>query len=153
MANEKKNQKSGKTTIATQHLTDIAVALGLSSEEKAGWTNYFVMLAKDEKRPARRLLVHTGKKGTNCTELVGFEIEHEGVIAHPCPPAKTMTQMIDFDLDEVQIKRAFFACGKRLIELAEADRDAATRAEAEAAQKVEAEKAQAAVPEVATVNG
>lgn len=117
MAKNSSNKKSGRTTVETSKIVAIAEKLGLTVEAKAGWSNMFVQEAGSEKRPAQRILVHTGKKGTNCIELVGFEVEHEGVVAHPCPPAKTMTQMVNCDLEEAQIKRAFYAAGKRLLEL------------------------------------
>jgi hypothetical protein len=117
MAKNASNKKSGKTTVETAKIVAIAAKLGLASEPKAGWTNFFIQETGSEKRPSQRILVHTGKKGTNCIELVGFEVEAEGVVSHPCPPAKTMTQMVNCDLEEAQIKRAFYAAGKRMLEL------------------------------------
>lgn len=139
MAKNSSNKKSGKTTVETGKIVAIATKLGLSSEPKAGWTNFFVLEPGSEKRPSQRILVHTGKKGTNCIELVGFEVEHEGVITHPCPPAKTMTQMVDCNLEEAQIKRAFYAAGKRLLEL---------HAEAKAAAEQAVEQAKTEQPAV-----
>lgn len=60
----------------------------------------------------QRLLVHTGKKGTNCVELVGFESPE--AIKHPCPPAKSMTQMLDFNIDEETIIKNFSKAAKLL---------------------------------------
>lgn len=139
MAKNASNKKSGKTTVKTEELVAITQKLGLTLEVKAGWTNAFVQETGSEKRPAQRILIHTGKKGTNCIELVGFEVEHEGVIAHPCPPAKTMTQMVNCDLEVPQIKRAFYAAGKRLLEL---------HAEAKAAAEQAAEQAKTEQPAV-----
>ena len=151
------NKKSGKTTVETAKIQEIlGEKLGLSSEPKAGWINYFVAVAGSDKRNSKRILVHTGKKGTNCIELVGFELEHEGIVVHPCPPAKTMTQMVDCNLEESLIKRAVYAAGKRLVEIAAEEAAEAEKAAAEAAAKAEQEKAQAAaepVAEAATANG
>ena len=93
--------KSGSTRVATAKLVAVAEKPGLKSEARAGW---ILMFAPDQK--SQRLLVHTGKKGTNCVELVGFESTH--AIAHPCPPAKTMTQMLDCNLPEREILRNFY---------------------------------------------
>ena len=145
MAKNASNKKSGKTTVETAKFVAIAEKFGLTQEAKAGWINMFVQEPGTEKRPAQRILVHTGKKGTNCIELVGFEVEHEGVIAHPCSPAKTMTQMVNCDLEEAQIKRAFAACGKRLLELyAEAKAEAEKAAAAATPAPVEQTEAPAA---------
>ncbi len=132
MAKEKLNKKSGKTTVETAKFVAIAEKLGLTQEPKAGWINMYVQEPGSEKRPAQRILLHTGKKGTNCIELVGFEVEYEGIVVHPCPPAKTMTQMVNCDGEEAQIKRAFYEAGKRLLALAAEAREAAKQAEADA---------------------
>jgi hypothetical protein len=75
---------------------------------KNGWIRFESVTDK-----SKRLLVHTAKKGTNCVELVGFESEF--AISHPCPPAKTMTQMIDFNLDEKLILRNVYKTAKMLV--------------------------------------
>lgn len=93
--------KSGTTRVATSKLVATCNKLGLTVEPKAGW---FLAYAPDNRK--QRLLVHTGKKGTNCIELVGFESEH--AIVHPCPPAKTMTQMLDCNIEEKLILRNFY---------------------------------------------
>ena len=126
------NKKSGKTTVETARIVAIATKLGLTQEAKAGWINMFVGVEGSDKRPAQRILVHTGKKGSNCIELVGFEAEFEGIVQHPCPPAKTMTQMVNCDLEEQAIKRAFYAAGKRLVEIAAETRAANLAAEEQA---------------------
>ena len=99
-------KKSGSTRVATAKIVKIAEQLGLTMVAKAGW----IRLEGAEK--GKRLLVHTGKKGTNCVELVGFESEF--AVAHPCPPAKTMTQLIDFNGDEKVILRNVFKTAKLL---------------------------------------
>ena len=99
--------KSGKTRVVTSKLVATCNQLGLTVETRAGW---FLAYAPEAK--SRRLLVHTGKKGTNCIELVGFESEH--AIPHPCPPAKTMTQMLDCNLSEKEILRNFFKTARLL---------------------------------------
>ena len=93
--------KSGSTRVQTAKLVATCQKLGLLIDTRAGW-----FLAYREGDKARRLLVHTGKKGTNCVELVGFESTH--AIAHPCPPAKTMTQMLDCNLPEREVLRNFY---------------------------------------------
>lgn len=99
--------KSGSTRVATSKLLATCSKLGLEVETKAGW---FLAFAPGKR--AQRLLVHTGKRGTNCIELVGFESEF--AIAHPCSPAKTMTQMLDCNLDEKLVLRNFFKTAKLL---------------------------------------
>ena len=100
--------KSGSTRVQTAKLLATAKKLGLQVEVRAGW---FLTFAAGQK--SRRLLVHTGKKGTNCIELVGFEAEY--AIAHPCPPAKTMTQMLDCNLPERDILRNFYKTARLLV--------------------------------------
>jgi hypothetical protein len=103
------NSKSGSTRVATQKFLAIADKTGLTVETKTGW---LLMYAPGQR--SARLLVHTGKRGTNCAELVSFETEF--ATAHPCPPAKTMTQLIDFNLDEKLILRNFYKTAKFLAE-------------------------------------
>lgn len=143
MAKNASNKKSGKTTVETAKIQAVANKLGLASEPKAGWINFFVQEEGSEKRPAQRILVHTGKKGSNCIELVGFEVEAEGVVSHPCPPAKTMTQMVNCDLDEKGILRAFYGAGKRILELAAEAKEAAESIEQVAVTEAPAETAEA----------
>ena len=106
------NSKSGSTRVATQKFLAIADKTGLTVETKTGWLLMYVPGLRSQ-----RFLVHTGKRGTNCAELVGFESEF--ATAHPCPPAKTMTQMIDFNLDEKLILRNFYKTAKALSERAQ----------------------------------
>ena len=100
--------KSGSTRVQTSKFLKTCEQLGLKVETRAGW---FLAWHGDVK--SKRLLVHTGKKGTNCVELVGFE--SEWAIVHPCPPAKTMTQMLDCDLPEREILRNFYRTAKSLV--------------------------------------
>lgn len=100
-------KKSGSTRVATAKFVKIAEQLGLNVVAKAGW------LRIEGAEKGQRLLVHTGKKGTNCIELVGFE--SPTAVAHPCPPAKTMTQLIDFNLPEREILRNTFKTAKLLV--------------------------------------
>jgi hypothetical protein len=95
------NAKSGSTRVSTAKLVKTAEQCGLTMKGRAGWILMF-----KEGAESKRLLVHTGKKGTNCIELVGFESPH--AIVHPCPPAKTMTQMLDCNVSEREILRAFY---------------------------------------------
>jgi len=106
-------KKSGSTRVATEKFVKIAQQLGLNVVAKAGW------LRIEGAEKGQRLLVHTGKKGTNCIELVGFESEF--AVAHPCPPAKTMTQLIDFNLPEKLILRNIFKTAKLLVAKVEAE--------------------------------
>ena len=99
--------KSGSTRVNTAKLVKTCEKLGLSIETKAGW-----FLAFNPGNRSQRLLVHTGKRGTNCIELVGFESEF--AISHPCSPAKTMTQMLDCNLEEAVILRNFFKTARLL---------------------------------------
>lgn len=105
----KNGKKSGSTRVATAKILKIAEQLNLSTEVKAGW------IKVNGPVKGSRLLVHTGKKGTNCVELVGFESEF--AVVHPCPPAKTMTQLIDFNVEEKVILRNIFKTSKILAAL------------------------------------
>lgn len=99
--------KSGSTRVSTAKFVTICTKLGLHIDARKGW-----LLAYRAGQKDRRLLIHTGKNGTNCVELVGFE--SKAAIAHPCPPAKTMTQMLDCNLPEAQILRAFYKTAQLL---------------------------------------
>jgi hypothetical protein len=105
----KNGKKSGSTRVATAKILKIAEQLGLETVAKAGW------IKVNGPVKGTRLLVHTGKKGTNCVELVGFESEF--AVVHPCPPAKTMTQLIDFNVEEKVILRNVFKTAKVLAAL------------------------------------
>lgn len=118
--------KSGSTRVQTAKLVKTCEQLGLSIETKAGW---FLAFAPGQK--SKRLLVHTGKRGTNCIELVGFE--HALAIAHPCSPAKTMTQMLDCNGTERDILRAFYKVAKSLLPAKEAPKAPEVTQEAELA--------------------
>lgn len=100
--------KSGSTRVATSKLVKTCEKLGLSMTTRAGW--FLAFYPGDSKR---RLLVHTGKKGTNCVELVGFESEF--AITHPCPPARTMSQMLDCNLPEREVLRNFYKTARLLV--------------------------------------
>ena len=95
--------KSGNVRIATSKYVKTCHQLGLTTKARAGW-----ILAWYGENTGKRVLIHTGKKGTNCVELVGFESEY--AIEHPCSPAKTMTQMLlhSAPMSEREILRNFF---------------------------------------------
>ena len=103
----KNTAKSGSTRVATSKLVKTAEQVGLTCKGRAGWILMFL-----EGAESKRLLVHTGKKGTNCIELVGFESAN--TIPHPCPPAKTMTQMLDCNIAERDILRNFYKVARTL---------------------------------------
>lgn len=105
--------KSGKTRVKTQKFIAIAEKLGLTVVPKAGWLRF------EGVNKGQRLLVHTGKRGTNCIELVGFESEF--AVAHPNSPAKTMTQLIDFNADESLILRNTYKTAKLLMTVTAAE--------------------------------
>ena len=100
--------KSGSTRVSTAKLIKTCEQLGLTTKGRAGW-----ILAWHGEDSKRRLLIHTGKKGTNCIELVGFESKH--AVKHPCPPARTMTQMLDCNLTQSEILRNFYKVAKDLV--------------------------------------
>jgi hypothetical protein len=104
--------KSGSTRVATSKFLAITEKLGLVTDTRAGWILAFAPGSK-----TKRLLIHTGKRGTNCIELVGFESPH--AISHPCPPAKTMVgaTLIDMNTNEKEILRNFFKTAKLLSEM------------------------------------
>ena len=141
----KQTKKSGSVRVATEKIVKIADQLGLATVAKAGW------IRVEGPVKGTRLLVHTGKRGTNCVELVGFESEF--AVAHPCPPAKTMTQLIDFNTDERTILKAVFKTAKVLASLkAEAPAEepvAETPAEEPAAVEEPTEVIEQPAPEVA----
>ena len=120
--------KSGNVRVQTAKYIAICQKLGLAVEMKAGW---FLAYAKEAK--SKRLLVHTGKKGTNCVELVGFESEF--AIPHPCPPAKTMTQMLlhSAPMSEKEILRNFFKTAKLLVPVQQEVKEEPTQAPVEQA--------------------
>ena len=104
-----KPSKSGNVRIATSKYIKTCHQLGLTTKARAGW-----ILAWYGEDASKRLLIHTGKKGTNCVELVGFESEY--AIEHPCSPAKTMTQMLlhSAPMTEREILRNFFKIARSL---------------------------------------
>jgi hypothetical protein len=103
-----------KTAISTSKFEAIVAKHGLVVKAKAG---SFKAYPKDGSIK-RSLDVTTSKKGqTVQVLLVGFEMP-EGTIAHPKPPASTVTQMLDFSKDEKLVLRAFFNACKALVKAA-----------------------------------
>ena len=107
MSETSKSTKAKSTLVNTEAIVAIAEKLGLKVTAKAAW------LRIEGEDKSKRLLVHTGKKGTRKVELVGFESEF--AVPHPSPAASTMTQMIDFTLTESMIRRNIYKTAQALV--------------------------------------
>jgi hypothetical protein len=119
--NHTKVKQSAFLAIAEKH--------GLSVLTKKGEVKVFV----DSKK---RSMGIPATADVTRIELVGFE--HEVGINHPKPPAKTVTQMLDFTKTEPEILHDFVVVAKHLVKLAKEDAKAAQEAEeAKAAEVVE----------------
>jgi hypothetical protein len=104
-----------KTSIDTGKFEAITTKLGFTVKKKAG--SFKAWPANGSMK--KSVDVNTSKTGQTVQAiLVGFEVE-EGTIAHPKPPAKTVTQMIDFSLEEKLVLRSFYKACKSLASLAE----------------------------------
>lgn len=100
--------RKNTTVVASSKVRAIAEKLGLNIKEKKG---EFKMYGDSIKRS---IAVPNTKGGATRIYLVGFEAT-EGTVAHPKPPASTVTQMFDHSLAEKLILRAIYKAGKSLV--------------------------------------
>ena len=114
------------TAVKIEKFLATAEKLGMSVKQNKGWTKVFPANGS-----VKRSLGIPNTKSITRIELVGFESAEFGV-AHPKPPAATVTQMLDFAQDEKLILRAFYKVAKSLCE-------SATKAAAEVAAAAVAE--------------
>lgn len=99
-----------KVSISTSKFLAVVQKLGMSAKYKANSIKVW-----PANGTSKRSLDISTNKHSNTVEviLVGFEAK-EGVVSHPKPPAKTVTQMIDFSVSEKLVLRAFFKAAKAL---------------------------------------
>lgn len=86
------------TKVEKQKLVAIAEKQGLEIVSKKGWTKCYLPGTK------KALGIPNTDQVTR-VELVGFESEVG--VAHPAPPAGTVTQMLDFGQEEQMVLRDF----------------------------------------------
>lgn len=87
----------------------IAAQLGLTIKEKSGEFKMY-----DATVGIKRSIAVPSTKLATRIYLVGFEAA-EGTVAHPKPPAKTVTQMFDHSLPEKLLLRAIYKAAKSLV--------------------------------------
>ena len=115
-----------KTSIATAKFELICKKLDLEVKVKAGSFKVWPKGGSIKKS----MDITTSKKGqTVQVILVGFESPF-GTMVHPKPPAASVTQMLDFSLDEKDVLKSFFLIGKHLQSLVPVPAPAATPAPA-----------------------
>ena len=100
------------TIISQDKVRAIASKLGLEIKDKKGEFKVF----HKEAGIAKSVAVPNTKGGATRIYLVGFAIPEgtEGFVAHPKPPAKTVTQMVDHSLDEKLVLKAVYTACKAL---------------------------------------
>jgi hypothetical protein len=96
------------TVISHEKVRKIAAQLGLSIKEKSGEYKIF-----GEGGIKKSIAVPNTKGGATRIYLVGFEVA-EGFVAHPKPPAKTVTVMLDHAQPEKLCLRSLFKAAKLL---------------------------------------
>jgi hypothetical protein len=95
------------TVVAQSKVRAIAAKLNLNIKEKGGEFKVFGSSI------SQSIAIPNTKGGATRIYLVGFEVK-EGTVAHPKPPAKTVTQMFDHNLPEKQLLSAIFKACKVL---------------------------------------
>jgi hypothetical protein len=95
------------TVITLSKVTAIASKLGLNIKTGKNETKIFGESIKQS------IAIPNTKGGATRIYPVGFE-PTEGTVAHPKPPAKTVTVMFDHNLDEKLILRAIYKAAKSL---------------------------------------
>lgn len=99
------------TVISAEKVRAIATKLGLEIKDKK---SEFKVFGK-EAGISKSIAVPNTKGGATRIYLVGFNMEGtEGFVAHPKPPAKTVTQMVDHSLEERLVLKAIYTACKRL---------------------------------------
>jgi len=102
------------TKIDQSKIVLVMTEAGLECKANGGWLKFHPRGLGIK----RSLGVPTTKRVTR-VELVGFESAEAGVVAHPKPPASTVTQMVDFAADEKQVLATLYRLAKSLAALAE----------------------------------
>lgn len=97
------------TIISQDKVKAIATKLGLQVKDKKGEFKVF-----GEAGISKSVAVPNTKGGATRIYLVGFAIEGDGFLAHPKPPAKTVTVMVDHSLDEKLVLKAVYKACKSL---------------------------------------
>jgi hypothetical protein len=95
------------TVVAQSKVRAIAAKLNLNIKEKGGEFKVFGSSI------SQSIAIPNTKGGATRIYLVGFTAK-EGTVAHPKPPAKTVTQMFDHTLPEKQLLAAIFKACKVL---------------------------------------
>lgn len=97
------------TVVNPAKVRAIAEKLGLSIKDKKGEFKVY-----GEAGISKSVAVPNTKGGATRIYLVGFAMEGEGFVAHPKPPAKTVTVMVDHALDEKLVLKAIFKACKAI---------------------------------------
>lgn len=95
------------TVIAQSKVVAIATQLKLNVSVKTNETKVYGASL------SQAIAIPNTKGGATRIYLVGFQAK-EGTVAHPKPPAKTVTQMFDHSLPEKELLRAIFKAAKAL---------------------------------------
>jgi hypothetical protein len=126
--------RKGLTKVEQSKIVAIMDRAGLECKANAG----FLKFHKAGAGIRRSLGVPTTKSVTR-VELVGFE-STTGTVAHPKPPAATVTQMVDFAQDEKLVLKAIWDLASTLASFeAEVELTVKTGAEPEAGVKFDVE--------------
>lgn len=96
------------TVINSAKVIEIANKLGLNVKVGKGETKIYGESLK------RCIAIPNTKGGATRIYPVGFE-PTEGTVAHPKPPASTVTVMFDHGLDEKLLLRAIYKAAKQLV--------------------------------------
>jgi hypothetical protein len=99
------------TVVKQEKVLEIAAKLGLNVSAKKGETKIYGESLK------RSIAIPNTKDGATRIYCVGFA-PTEGTVAHPKPPASTVTVMFDHGLDEKLLLRAIFLAAKSLVAVA-----------------------------------
>lgn len=124
------------TAVKREAFLAICQKLGLCLVDRKGWTKAYKM-GEDGKPTGKAALGIPMTKSVTRIELVNFE--HELAVAHPKPPAGSVTQMVNFEQDEKLILGNFYKIAKEGIAQAKAAKKEEREAVAagEAAQPAE----------------
>lgn len=96
------------TVVSAEKVIAIATKLGLNVKAGKGETKIYGESIK------RSIAIPNTKGGATRIYPVGFE-PTEGTVAHPKPPASTVTVMFDHGLDEKLLLKAIYKAAKSLV--------------------------------------
>jgi hypothetical protein len=122
------------TALDPSKVRAIATKLGLAIKEKSGEFKVY-----DPTVGVKRSIAVPNTKLATRIYLVGFEAK-DGTVAHPKPPAATVTQMFDHSLPEKLLLSAIYKACKSLV---------AKAAPAPKAEEAKVEEAASPAPEAA----